>query len=108
MSDEILFATKIDDENIVMAAKAADGKFVLVCRTDGVDNGAKLTAEQAAALGLALLAVNLDAAAALSAVSDPNTMIGLAMRILEPHPSALAQHCGDERAMAALPPGVTH
>lgn len=108
MNGEVLFGVKLDDDNIVTAAKTEDGTFVLICRTGGVDGGAKFTAEQAAGLGLALLARNLDGAAALSAASDPDLMVNLAIRILEPHPSALEQHRDEALAMAALPPGAMH
>lgn len=106
--NEILFGVKLDDRNVVMAAKTPDEKFLLVCRTAGVDGGAKFEPEQAAGLGLSLLARNLDAAAALSAASDPDLMVELAMRLLEPHPAALDAYREHARMAAALPPGTTH
>lgn len=106
--DVILFGVRLDDENILVATKTADGRFLLGCRTAGVDGGGRLSAEQAAGLGLALLARNLDAAAVLSAGSQPDLMVELAMRILSPHPDALAAYRDHARLAAALPQGVTH
>ena len=100
-ADEILFGLKLDDDNSVVAAKAADGRFLLCCKTAGVDGGGWLTAEQAAGLGLALLAHNLEAAGAVAAASDPESTIELALQLLAAQPEALVARRDLERLLAA-------
>jgi hypothetical protein len=106
--NEILFGVQLDEDNAVIAAKTPDEKFLLACRTAGVDGGAKFTPAQAAALGLSLLARNLDAAMALSATSDPAAVVELGLALLAPHQGKLAEYREHARMAAALPPGTTH
>ncbi len=81
----LLFGLRAPDGSSTICAHGVDGRVVLSLQLgDGEPVSARLTAEQACGLALALLAANLDAAAKLAQLMDQRVAQEIAAALLAP------------------------